>query len=114
MHGAAPPEGVPGLFANSSFPNVGVSLRFLRRIRDDPRLRRPVCSLPFVSTSGTFGPAGTLISPLDAARVESLDLGQLRALAQEYRVFSELEGGDEFGRYAGTISQSREQWMAAL
>ena len=40
-----------------SFPNVGVSLRFLRRIRDDPRLQQPVSSLPFVSASGAFGRA---------------------------------------------------------
>lgn len=111
------PEGVPARSAappaagKDSFPNVGVSLRFLRRIRDDPRLQQPVCSLPFVSASGEFGPVGTLVCAREPAE---LTLGQLRSLAQEYRVFSDLDGGDEFGRYTGTIHLDRDEWLAAL
>ena len=106
------PEGLPPSSRTPAFPNVGVSLRFLRRIRDDPRLSQPVCTLPFVSASEEFGPAGTLISPLTT--LSSLSLPQLRALAKEYRVFSDLDGGDEFGRYSGAVAQSREDWLSAL
>lgn len=104
--GAAPPAS-----ANGSFPNVGVSLRFLRRIRDDPRLQQPICSLPFVSASGEFGPVGALVCARDPA---DLTLEQLRSLAREYRVFSDLDGADEFGRYSGTIHLDRAEWLAAL
>eukprot|EP01050_Picozoa_sp_SAG11_P050213 SAG11_NODE_27857_length_328_cov_0.676856_1_plen_41_part_01 len=38
---------VAGPSPAASFPNVGVSLSFLQRIRDDPRLRQPVVELPF-------------------------------------------------------------------
>lgn len=117
------PEGVPPVPAhstggdappapaNGSFPNVGVSLRFLRRIRDDPRLQQPVCSLPFVSASGEFGPVGALVCAREPAE---LTLEQLRSLAREYRVFSDLDGADEFGRYSGTIQLGRAEWLAAL
>ncbi len=109
------PEGVPHSTppsaAKDSFPNVGVSLRFLRRIRDDPRLRQPVCSLPFVSASGDFAPVGALACARDPAE---LTMEQLRSLAREYRVFSDLDGADEYGRYSGTIHVDRAQWVDAL
>lgn len=107
-------EGVPnsnGPPRRDSFPNVGVSLRFLRRIRDDPRLQQPVCSLPFVSATGEFAPLGTLVSARDPAK---LDLKQLRSLAREYRVFSDLDGADEFGRYDGAVHLDRAEWLATL
>ena len=44
--GEGPPD-APG-----SFPRLGVSLQLLKRTLRDPRLQRPMCTLPFVSKVG--------------------------------------------------------------
>ena len=65
-----------------SFPDLGVSLAFLKAKRNDPRMEEPMHEL---AKPG-----------LD---IEALDLPALRALAKELRVFSALEGGAEFAKY---------------
>ena len=84
------------------FPNFGMSLKFLKRIREDPRLHKPMYSLPYVC-SGKFPSDkqyGTLVPPLSLEQLENLDLKSLRMLSLECRVFSDLDGDAEFSRYS--------------
>ena len=67
----------------AAFPNHGVSLKFLRRIRDDPRMHQPMCELARPGVD-----------------VDALDLPSLRDLAKELRVLSQLDGTTEFAAYA--------------
>mmetsp|Transcript_27418 Transcript_27418/g.71983 ORF Transcript_27418/g.71983 Transcript_27418/m.71983 type:complete len:772 (-) Transcript_27418:76-2391(-) len=93
----------------SSFPNFGVSLAFLRRVRDDPRLGRPVVTLPLV------GPTGKLSTPPDTTpALERLDDAALRQLAADYRVFSDLDGMTEHRLLHGPRQASREELVEAL
>ena len=96
---AAPPPPPP------SFPNIGVSLSFLRRILNDKRLAVPACSLPVVCDGILQNPATDLDAMGDAA---------LLVLAKQYRVFSAMDGGEEFGRYSGKIPTTRTAMLDAL
>lgn len=84
--------------SSATFPNFGVSLKFLRQIADDPRLKTPMFALPYVS-SGVFGTKGSLTKPLNADTLESLEVSDLKKLAMECRAFSNLDGDEEFARY---------------
>jgi len=96
---AAPPPPPP------SFPNIGVSLSFLRRILNDERLAVPACSLPVVCD-------GILQNP--ATDLDAMDDVALLALAKQYRVFSAMGGGEEFGRYSGEIPTTRTAVLDVL
>jgi hypothetical protein len=76
------------------FPNLGVSLKFLLKIRNDPRLQIPMCEL--------LG--------LD---VEARSASELRSLAKSVRALSHLEGTVEFASYEDP-SHPREFWLEAL
>eukprot|EP00939_MAST-03C_sp_MAST-3C-sp1_P003735 g3735.t1 len=58
----------------------------------------PMCELPFVS-SGCYGKKGTRVEPVQ--NIKELDTDDVLKLAQEYRVFSDKHGDDEFAIYAG-------------
>ena len=92
----------------SSFPNQGITCRFLERIAADPRMEAPVHTLPIV------GPNMQLMPALSLAKLGDLATGPLLEIARAYRVFSEMDGGEEFGRYDGRIQVSNEEVLAAL
>ena len=100
----------------ASFPELGVSLRFLQRILQDGRLRRPMCTLPFVSKwmpikgKRPFGPAGTLVAPI--ADLGALDDERLLDLAWEYRLFSDR--ADEWDHYTQKKAVTRDALLAGL
>ena len=91
----------------SSFPRLGVSLKFLRSIADDPCLRTPCIELSYIAD-------GTLVEPLSRAAISDFAIGDLRSLARSYRVFSFMDGADEFGRYDGTVPLTRAEILTAL
>jgi hypothetical protein len=87
------------MLPSSPFPNVGVSLAFLQAFLRDPRMARPMAFL--------------LRPDLDDARLEQMDLPALRALAKEARTHSDLDGEEEFARYADPAVTS-QAWLEAL
>ena len=93
---------------SGAFPNVGVSLQLLARILADPRLGRPMHSLPLV------GPDGRLTTPLTDPDLEDLGLPRLLALAKAYRVFSRMDGDAEFKQYDGSTPCPRTELLAGL
>ena len=83
----------------SPFPNIGVSLDFLRSIRDDPRMKEPMVRLARPE--------------LTAEDIQNLDDGALRALAKDLRVFSNEDGKTEFAKY-DDVTIPRTEWHAAI
>lgn len=98
------------------FPNFGVSLKFLRRIREDPRLTQPIYSLPYVC-SGRYpfdAKVGTMVGPFTKQGIENMDLKSLRMLSLECRAFSEMDGNDEFSRYSDLSPLKAQDYINAL
>lgn len=83
----------------SPFPNFGVSLDFLRSIRDDPRMKEPMVHLARPE--------------LSAEDIEKLGDDALRALAKELRVYSHKDGKTEFSKYDDRTIP-RAEWHAAI
>ena len=82
-----------------SFPNVGVSLSFLKRMRDDPRLSQPMYRL--------YDPNMT------ESRLHSMSRKQLRDLARQLRVHSDLACDEEFSMYRdGSVTQ--DEWIQRI
>ena len=71
----------------SSFPNIGVSIAFLKNIVKSPKF-----GIPMVELSRP---------DLTKQDVDTMDNSTLRSLAKELRVFSHLDGADEFALYDG-------------
>ena len=69
----------------ATFPNLGVSLAVLQSVRDDPRMQEPMVRLARPD--------------LADADLDAMGCAELRALAKDLRVFSELPGGEEFPLY---------------
>eukprot|EP00940_MAST-03C_sp_MAST-3C-sp2_P000261 g261.t1 len=100
---------------SSDFPNVGVSLKFLREFRRHPMLRRPMSSLSIISEGILEGSKkGDVIGPFDAETLRKMDQNRIRQIGREYRVFSDLDGKIEFDHYSAASSITREQWIARL
>ena len=83
----------------AAFPNMGVSLVFLQSILADPAMKLPMVSLARPD--------------LTAAALDAMSLQDLRLLAKDLRVYSHLDGAEEFARYDDTAI-SRETWLAAV
>ena len=81
----------------ATFPEIGVSGAFLRRIRGDARFRRPLADLPLVVE-------GKLAVPPGVVALDARDATELRVLARLYRAFSHLDGEAEHAVYAGVFS----------
>lgn len=94
-----------------SFPNLGVSLAFLKSIRSDPRLHERMCDLPVV-TIGKDGVPYLREPPRD--EIDSFELTELREFGHRYRVFSSMEGDQEFGRYSGEVHVTKDEWIRHL
>jgi len=83
----------------SSFPNYGVSLAFLESIANSPEMQRPMINL---------------IQPdLTDQQLNEMDSPSLRALARDLRVFSDLNGTEEFAKY-NDESITDETWRTAV
>ena len=78
---------------DSSFPNIGVSLAALRELCNDARMQQSMVSL-----------ARPDLAPAD---LEALSVPDLCKLAKEIRVFSHLDGKEEFARYDPAWERSR-------
>ena len=104
----SPPAPTAAAAAAPAFPDDGVTLAFLRRFLLDPRLQQPMITLPLVCPA-----AKALLPPPTAAELARLDISGLLALCRRYRVFSHLDGADEFGRYGGDVPVSRDELLAA-
>ena len=107
---APPPNDLDSFhFGFSTFPNIGVSLAFFRKFLLDPRLKAPMVELALV------GPDRKLTVPLTPIELNDLDLPSLRELAKSYRVFSDMDGADEYKLlYQASAPVSREELLEAL
>ena len=90
--GEAPAPPTPQAVNGGVFPNYGMTLNYLSKLLGNPWMKQPMYSLPLV------GPGGTLTVPLTLAALEALDTPALLELAQQYRVFSKMDGDAEFKR----------------
>jgi len=82
-----------------TFPNLGVSLSLLRNIRDSEEMKKPMIELvhPEISKNDLI----------------SYSLERLRELAKELRVYSSLDGSEEFPKY-DDATISREKWLQLI
>ena len=94
--------------ASATFPNVGVRLDFFDRILNDERMKTPMRMLPIVIVD-----ASNKKSVRKAPdRLDTLE--SCRTWGRRYRVFSHLDGDEEFQRYDGKIPVGLEKWKKAL
>jgi hypothetical protein len=82
-----------------SFPNLGVTLAFLESIANSPEMRLPMVNLTRPD--------------LTDQQLNDMDSSSLRSLAKELRVFSELNGNEEFAKY-DDVSISDEAWRNSV
>ena len=82
-----------------AFPNVGVSLSFLRKFRNSPKMKQPLYTLGF--------------GKLTKEQFDALSLPELRTLSCNLRTHSHLSGNEEFALYEDE-SVPRETWIDAL
>ena len=89
----------------ASFPNYGVSLAFLESIANSPEMQLPMIKLARPD--------------LTDQQLNDMDSPSLCALARDLRVFSDLNGTEEFAKYNdvskyNAASISDNWWRAAL
>lgn len=100
-------DGVATKVKTSTFPNWGVSLAFLCSMRDGHEMKQSMLSL---------------VRPdLDKDKLRAMPIEEIRKLAEELRVHSDLDGDIEFGNKNKNISGkyenkniSREAWVQKL
>ena len=83
----------------TAFPNMGVSLAFLKGLLDDPDMLKPMVSLARPD--------------LTDAMIDGMTNQELRDLAKELRVHSDRDGNEEFALYMDEAIP-RETWLAAV
>lgn len=81
------------------FPNIGVSLLFLESIANSPQMNQPMVELARPD--------------LNYNDVQTMSSASLRSLAEQLRVYSGLDGEEEFAKYKDT-SVSDKTWLSAV